>query len=158
MNYRISDEMLVLSASLVCMKFCRQSKEQVHMYAILHRTTSIKRAADNKPTISGRINAASRKHQAQEKLLKVITVPTHLVKLMTVPTHLVKVMTVPTHLVKIMTVSTHLVIVMTVPTHLVKIMTVSTHLVKVMTVPTHLVKVMTVPTHLVKLMTTYAPR
>jgi len=74
MNYRISDEMLVLSTSLVCMKFCRQSEEQVQTFTILHRTTSIKRAADNKPTISGRLNAASRKHQAQEKLVKVVTV------------------------------------------------------------------------------------
>jgi len=78
MNYRISDEMLALSTSLVCMKFCRQSKEQVHMFAILHRTTSIKRVADNKPTTSGRLNAASRKRQAQQKTVEVMTEHTHL--------------------------------------------------------------------------------
>ena len=72
--------MLVLSMSLVCMKFCRQSEEQVRMFTILHRTTSIKTAADNKPTASGRLNAASRKHQAQEKMVKVMTEPTHLVR------------------------------------------------------------------------------
>ena len=49
------------------------------MFTILHRTTSIKRAADNKPTTSGRLNAASRKQKAQEKLVKVMIVPTHLV-------------------------------------------------------------------------------
>jgi len=71
--------MLVLSTSLVCMKFCRQSKEQVHMFTILHRNASIKRVAANKPSTSGRLYAASRERQAQEKPVKVMTEPTYLV-------------------------------------------------------------------------------